>query len=96
MKPFSRRNMTNEERIFNYRLSQVRRTVENAFGILANRFAALLTRYPALQNDVLDQEDENHKMIPGSWRNGANLDDMEQIRDGNYSTRVAKQSSKEY
>ena len=43
MKPFSRCNMTNEERIFNYRLSQVRRTVENAFGILANRFAALLT-----------------------------------------------------
>ena len=33
---------------------------------------------------------------PVYWRDSANLDDMEQIRDGNYSTRVAKQSSKEY
>lgn len=47
-------------------------------------------RYPALQNAVLDQEDENHEVIPGFWRNGANLDDMEQIRGGNYSTTVAK------
>ncbi|XP_068140931.1 uncharacterized protein, partial [Drosophila tropicalis] len=32
MKPFSRRNLTKEELIFNYRLSRTRR------GILANRF----------------------------------------------------------
>lgn len=43
MKPYGHRGLTEEERIFNYRLSRARRVVENAFGIMANRFQVLLS-----------------------------------------------------
>ena len=43
LKPYPHRSQTKSEIIFNYRLSRARRTVENAFGILANRFRVLLT-----------------------------------------------------
>ncbi|XP_066947135.1 uncharacterized protein [Macrobrachium rosenbergii] len=43
LKPFSHQTQSNEERTFSYRLSRARRTVENAFGILANRFRIFLS-----------------------------------------------------
>ena len=42
MKPFSTRGLDVRCRIFHYRLSRGRRVIENAFGILANRFQVLL------------------------------------------------------
>jgi hypothetical protein len=43
LKPFSYTTEDKCQTIFNYRLSRARRTVENAFGILANRFRVLLS-----------------------------------------------------
>ncbi|XP_068224325.1 putative nuclease HARBI1 [Palaemon carinicauda] len=42
MKPYPYQKQTTSERIFSYRLSRERRTVENGFGMLANRFRVFL------------------------------------------------------
>lgn len=41
LKPFPHQHQNPSQRIFSYRLSRARRTVENAFGMLANRFQVL-------------------------------------------------------
>ena len=53
MKPYPKRAMTLDERRFNYRLSRARRCVENAFGILANRFRCMHT-VMCMQPDRVD------------------------------------------
>jgi len=43
LRPYSRRELNHERRIFNYRLSRARNVVEDAFGILTARFRIFLT-----------------------------------------------------
>lgn len=49
-----------------------------------------MTRYPAFQNAALDQEDENHQLTPGAWRNDEYMQGMDNIVGGNRTTRAAK------
>ena len=51
MKPFPHRTTMGDEKIFNYRLSQARRIVENAFGLICARFRVLLR---TLELDVIN------------------------------------------
>lgn len=43
MKPYGQKNLSEEKRIFNYRLSRARRLSENVFGIMSCRFRVFLT-----------------------------------------------------
>ncbi len=47
-------------------------------------------RYPGLQNALLDQQDDQHHVIRGEWRNGANMQDVENLVGSNRTTRMAK------
>lgn len=47
-------------------------------------------RYPGLQNNDLDQEDDAGNHIPGAWRNDRVLEDMDLVPRGNVANREGK------
>ncbi len=51
--------------------------------------------YPGPQNAVIDQEDNNHNIVPGKWRNGVQMHDVPAIDHGNHAT-VAGKHQRQY
>lgn len=77
-KPYGQVGLTKKKRIFNYRLSRARRIVENAFGILANRFQIFMRLAPekaevvvlaccSLHNFLRSSSSRNICTPPGSF-----------------------------
>ncbi|XP_066598912.1 uncharacterized protein [Prorops nasuta] len=54
LRPYPARNLNSMKRVYNYRLSRCRRTVECAFGILANKWRVLHTSI-LVQPDFVDE-----------------------------------------
>lgn len=53
MRPYAGHNLSEEKRVFNYRLSRARRTIENVFGILSARWQIFQMRLHAQPNVVV-------------------------------------------
>ena len=81
MKPYPHRNLDNDKRIFNYRLSRARRVVENAFGILAHRFRVFLTTInlnPDAVKDIVMAAVCLHNFLIENKNGYCNLQDSEE------------------
>lgn len=59
LRPFPGRNLSEDKRVFNYRLSRARRVVENTFGLLCQKFRLFL-------NKMLVHPDKADKIILAS------------------------------
>ena len=84
MKPYSFKSEHPEQRIFSYRLSRARRTSENAFGILANRFRVLLApmnlrpkKVKTIVLATLVLHNLLRKLAPASVNNNLDTEDIE-------------------
>ena len=43
-------------------------------------------QYPGVHYGIGDDEDEYHRLVPGQWRQGVNMQDMEKVTAGNQMT----------
>lgn len=78
LRPYPGRNLTNKLRIFNYRLCRARRTVECAFGVLANKWRVLHTSIqvePEFTDDIIKACCILHNFV--RKRDGINFEEAE-------------------
>lgn len=47
-------------------------------------------KYPRLQNNLVDREDDDHNVIPGEWRRGRNMQDCVVVQGPNRDNREGK------
>ena len=40
-------------------------------------------QYPDVHQGIMDDKDDNHRLVPGQWRQGVNLQNMEEVTAGN-------------
>ena len=86
IEPLNHRNMTVEEKIFNYMLCRACVCLHNLVRM----------RYPGLQNAAMDAEDDNHQVADGAWRTGRNMQDVHNVRGPKRDTRAAIKAQREY
>lgn len=78
LRPYPQRGLNDKRRIFNYRLSRARRTVECAFGVLANKWRVFHTTIlvsPDFVDDIIKSCCVLHNFV--RKRDGYNYEDME-------------------
>ncbi|XP_068729118.1 uncharacterized protein [Montipora capricornis] len=80
MKPYPLLGLSNEGRIYNYRLSRMRRVSENAFGILANKWRIFLSPVvlepEKVQMITLAALTLHNFLLPKKTSNYGNIDDL--------------------
>lgn len=59
LKPYPSRNLTNSKRIFNYRLSRARRSVECAFGLMVSKYS----KFKVLERPILSSPNKTDKIV---------------------------------
>ncbi|XP_008179993.1 protein ALP1-like [Acyrthosiphon pisum] len=78
LRPYPGRNLNDTRRVFNYRLSRARRTVECAFGVLANKWRVLHTSIqvgPDFTDEIVKACCILHNFV--RKRDGINYEDSE-------------------
>ncbi|KYN00248.1 hypothetical protein ALC62_08987 [Cyphomyrmex costatus] len=87
MKPYAGRNLSNKQKICNYRFSRARRTVESAFGIFANKwriFHTIVAASVCLHNYVLMEEQRSgHKYYSKEIITENDVSDINQVKGYN-------------
>jgi len=46
--------------------------------------------YSPVHNGIVDEEDDQHNVVPGAWRQLAQLEDVQHVAGGNRDTKAGK------